>query len=221
MIRLASRTDIPKIETIFKERFTSDKDYLNMVFTYLFPLSECYIYQEEDKVSSTLFLIPIKYNTPHNTYNGYYLYGVATLKEAEGKGLAQKLLQYAAMEATKKDKDFIICRPAEQSLVGYYSKLNYNIHLSKVPFKISGIVNMYLPTPQIAIQFLKGDISKYPYHFSWSDEILEYMFNIGEIESHQKTQDLKEECYILLNTLNKNIESDISLRDSLFLFPME
>ncbi len=35
MIRLASRTDIPKIETIFKERFTSDKEYLNMVFTYL------------------------------------------------------------------------------------------------------------------------------------------------------------------------------------------
>ena len=67
MIRLASRTDIPKIETIFKERFTSDKDYLNMVFTYLFPQSECYIYQEGDKISSTLFLIPIKYNTPHTT----------------------------------------------------------------------------------------------------------------------------------------------------------
>ncbi len=220
MIRLATKSDIEGIKTIFKERFTTDKEYLNMVFSYLFPKSKCYIYKDNEKICSTLFLIPITYNTPSNSYNGYYLYGVATLKTETGKGLAKKLLNHIKEISIKENKDFIICRPAEESLFKYYTKLGYYIQLAKVPFKISPIISMYLSSPNIASQLLQSEISQYPNHFMWSLDLLEYMITIGEIESHIKTQNSNISNFLLLNPLNPEL-NQINTIESLFIFPME
>ena len=68
---------------------------------------------------------------------GWYMFGVATLKEYWGRKLAAQTIEYAVFCKEKEGYSFIFERPAEQPLNEYYSKLGFTKHLQRIPYLFS------------------------------------------------------------------------------------
>lgn len=208
-IRKGEQKDIPQIKQIWEACFTTDQEYLQLVFTSLFPLSTPYIYEENGKVLSTLLLIPIilKSNT-HPPLIGKYLYGVGTLPEARGKKLSIRMVETASKQMKEAGIDFIIARPAGDSLFPFYREQGFTIDVPRgtftQPTSFHAAVQDYFklispatkeeksfktnPEPEIAAEKLHQTADSlfnylaqtHPHRFEWPIEILQHMIRIGE-----------------------------------------
>lgn len=156
-IRLAGKGDICAIRRIWHDIFTSDEAYLDIIFNCLYPLLDAFVYTIDGEVVSVAFAIPIRLVkkdganrdlTPYSSkivesgsstfersdnikkvHNGRYLYGVATIEQALGRGLSRKLVKYISGHYTAAGEDFIITRPAEESLFPFYKAQGFSIPL--------------------------------------------------------------------------------------------
>ncbi len=156
-IRLAGKGDICAIRKIWHDIFTSDEAYLDIIFNCLYPLLDAFVYTIDGEVVSVAFAIPIRLVrkdgantdlTPYSSkivesgsstfersdnikkvHNGRYLYGVATIEQARGRGLSRKLVKHLSGHYTAAGEDFIITRPAEESLFPFYKAQGFSIPL--------------------------------------------------------------------------------------------
>jgi GNAT superfamily N-acetyltransferase len=137
-IRLAAESDICAIREIWRNIFTPDEDYLDVIFNNLYPLLDGFVYTNDEKILSVAFAIPItliqrdvKYISAHKaiSYNGRYLYGVATIEEARGRGLSRVLVKHIKDYYKSAGEDFIITRPAEESLFQFYKAQGFSFPL--------------------------------------------------------------------------------------------
>lgn len=156
-IRLAGKGDICAIRRIWHEIFTTDEAYLDIIFNCLYPLLDAFVYTIDGEVVSVAFAIPIRLVkkdganrdlTPYSSkivesgsstfersdnikkvHNGRYLYGVATIEQARGRGLSRKLVKHISGHYTAAGEDFIITRPAEESLFPFYKAQGFSIPL--------------------------------------------------------------------------------------------
>lgn len=206
-IKLAQEKDIPQIITLWKECFTTDKEYLNHVFTSLFYKSEVYILLEEKVVVSSLFLIPIDYTNSHLDgkdiiIHGKYLYGVCTDKNHQNKGYSKLLtksvidsIKVANKEIIKNEStnkyynskeiiDFIITRPASPSLFNFYRNQGFSTDVPRGTINVNDILEAYSDTAseEIANKIYTRIKRSFSNRFIWSKEILEYMHLIDEFE---------------------------------------
>ena len=235
-IKIASaEKDFLDIRNIWKERFTSDETYLDTIFKYIFPLCRSYIYMLEGKAVSVISLMPMLYFHEQNgsnnkPLNGFYLFGVATLKEHEGKKLAAKLISYASEYLKTENYDFIFERPANQSLNKYYFNLGFTVSTCKIPhkFKITGDIcssrNIH-ESPvlkDLSTQILKDIHTCHRRRFEWAmPELLYGLLALGELDEHNKgySGTYTEETYIAINPLS---HPDPSIfKEAFFCFPME
>ena len=156
-IRLAGKGDICAIRRIWHDIFTTDEAYLDIIFNCLYPLLDAFVYTIDGEVVSVAFAIPIRLVkkdgantdlTPYSSkivesgsstfersdnikkgHNGRYLYGVATIEQARGRGLSRKLVKHISGHYTAAGEDFIITRPAEESLFPFYKAQGFSIPL--------------------------------------------------------------------------------------------
>lgn len=134
---------------MWEEAFTRDNDYLNLVFSKLFPIADSFICYENDHAASSIFVIPTYlqlYTFTNNTSKflinkhitpslkkGGYLYGVCTFKEKSGKGYSTMLIDYIHKYYSDK-LDFLITRPANEELFRFYIKRGFTVQIHKNPF---------------------------------------------------------------------------------------
>ena len=125
MITIASKSDINEIAQIWRVCFTDDSAYLDNYFTFGFPLTDTYVYKIESKIVCSLAIFPVEIGERR----GGYLYAVCTLPEFRGQALSSKLLNFAKKESLKKGYQFLVAKPAEESLFKLYEKSNFNLPL--------------------------------------------------------------------------------------------
>ena len=127
-IKVASREEFEGIRRIWEEQFTTDTEYLQTMFTRIMPLCTSYIHKEGDKILSVASFMPMQFKDSSSGTEllGWYMFGVATLKEAQGRKLAAGIILEAIKEFGSKNYHFIFERPAYQSLNSYYLKLGFS-----------------------------------------------------------------------------------------------
>ena len=230
-IKLAQENDIPQITTLWEECFTTDKEYLYLVFTSLFYKSEVYTLLEGKVAVSSLFLIPIDYTNSHLDgkeviLHGKYLYGVCTAKKHQNKGYSKLLLKSVIERINRVNNkiihnknttykyhnsknviDFIITRPASPSLFNFYRNQGFCIDVPRGTININDILEASIDNSsvEIANKIYNRIISNHSNRFIWSKELLEYMHSIGEFE---------HESYPTLKTPNtKNVPSNYAIEE--------
>lgn len=232
-IRIAScKEDFDGIRKIWKERFTTDAIYLNTLFSRIIPHCRSYIHQGNGEILSVISLMPmIHYTKEGSTGNGWYMFGVATLRKAEGKRLATNLIKRAEEDSKTEGFSFIFERPASQSLNKYYLNLGFSISIPKFPYPFNILDCHTNKTEQtgnslettLSEAITKGINSDFERKFIWAEpEILEGLIALGELREHlmcyTPAPDSKE-TYIAVNPLNS--PNPEIYRNTFFCFPME
>lgn len=128
-------TDYKEIIEVWRAVFTNDSTYLSLVLKDLLPFCKNYVIRQSGEVVSAAAAIPLDLKWPDKgktkTVSGYYLYGVATLEKARGKGLSRSIVKRIIEESRKEGKKFIITRPAEPSLFNFYKSQGFSLELFK------------------------------------------------------------------------------------------
>ena len=233
-IKLAIETkDFKGIRKLWEERFTTDQSYLDTIFREVFPYCRSYVYSLDGEIVSVASFMPMNFIYPNAEYipKGFYLFGVATSPQHEGKKLAATLIEHAIRNITIEGYDFIFERPANQSLNNYYFKLGFSKPLPKLPYRfklgnLSGSTenNHRIHNQKTSAESILEEIQiEFPRRFEWSDRrILEGLINLGEVEYNNEIFQngwSKDETYIAVNTISQ-INPEI-FENSFFCFPME
>lgn len=216
-INIAKPEDILWIRRVWEKIFTTDKQYLDTIFSEIFPYCKSYVYIENNEVLSVASLLPMQFHSPNieTPLKGFYMFGVATLTKAQGRKLAANLIQKLSSDLALAGYDFIFERPANQSLNKYYLNLGFTIQLQKRPFKF----NM---SETECSSILKSIRENFSTRFEWENKAsLEGLINLGELKEHNRTYTdaITDEVYIAVKPL-KEMSSSI-FKGVFFCFPME
>lgn len=229
----ASCADLKGIRAIWEERFTTDKEYLEIMFNRIIPFCTSYVYKNEaGKILSAASFMPMEFidTSKQKSLEGWYMFGVATLENASGNRHAAKTILYAIDKISTKGYHFIFERPANQDLNSYYLKLGFSKSIKRIPFifktgSITGSsgnkqgTNKTKYTAQCILEQIEEQFKK---RFVWkAPDILEGLIELGEVEYHNSTLSsiTKEDTYIAINPLNGVTPE--TFNNTFFCFPME
>ncbi len=229
-ITAASGENHPQIQKIWEEVFTTDQQYLNTLFTEIFPYCRSFIYTEGNEVLSVASLLPMLFYSPalRTPLKGYYMFGVATVAKARGRNLASNLIMDLSNTLTTEGYDFLFERPANQSLNSFYLNLGFSIPIKKVQHPFNTKIAPCSPgnNPKTALRTLSNEILQeirgtFRTRFEWERiETLEGLINLGELEYHNSSNTPQmEETYIAVKLLTK--ENPSIFKETFFCFPME
>lgn len=181
IIRLAAEEDLRSVKELWRECFTTDSAYLDLVFGKLYPLAVLFVFEGADGILSSAFLIPVRYKNENEneSIGGYYLYGVCTQKTARGKGLAKSVIEYATDYAEKAGGGFVLTRPATGTLFGYYRELGFHVAIKR-GMKTCSFPTVFpehhtnVPTDEISAEELFRLRGKtFPNLFEWDERMLD------------------------------------------------
>lgn len=228
--------DLAGIRSIWEEQFTTDGKYLEILFGKIMPQCTSYVCKENGAIVSALSLMPMVFinDITGTKLNGWYMFGVATLKKFWGKKIAAQAIEYACTCMEKDSYSFIFERPATQSLNNYYSKLGFSKALEYIPhsFKIpatnsstgniSAEKSAGTDTCSISKTILKDIRNVHRKRFEWGNiALLESLIELGELDFHNATYCITppEGTFISIRTLNSTPEEIFN--GTFFCFPME
>ena len=228
-IFIATGADYKGIRSIWEERFTTESEYLEVMFSRIMPLCTSYIYKnEKGDILSVASFMPMKFidSTQNDVLHGWYMFGVATREKAEGKRLAAQTISYAIDDISTKNYQFIFERPANQQLNNYYLKLGFSKALKRAPFAFSSRKDQcssgntaescnQKTLPEYILEQIEMSFER---KFIWENpKILQALIALGELESHPT--EANDETYIAINPLNGTPSETFD--DAFFCFPME
>ena len=224
--------DLAGIRSIWEEQFTTESGYLDIIFGEIMPQCTSYVCKEGTRIISALSLMPMHFidDTTGTRLNGWYMFGVATLKEYWGKRIAAQTIEYASSIIEKDGYSFIFERPATQTLNEYYSKLGFSKQLEYTPhhFKTSenysstGNISTESSIKDLAKTVLEEIRSSHCKRFEWKNlTILQSLIKIGELEFHNTTycSTPPKGVFISIKTMNNTPEEIFN--KTFFCFPME
>lgn len=228
-IVIATYSDFKGIRTIWEKRFTTESEYLEVMFTRIMPQCTSYIYRNDDgEILSVASFMPMKFidSTQNIVMHGWYMFGVATLEKAEGKRLAASTISYAIDDISTKNYQFIFERPANQQLNNYYLKLGFSKTLKRAPFTFNnrkercspGNISEVYPQKPLPEHIVEQINKNFKRKFLWENlEILQSLIDLGELEAHPT--EVPDETYIAINPLNGTASETFD--NAFFCFPME
>lgn len=224
-ICIARESDFINIRGIWDEQFPADEIYQNLVFSKILPLCKNYILKENGSILTIASLMPMHFidsnisdetTEEERNLRGWYMFGVATKRGFEGKGLASTLLNHILLEERINGYDFIFERPANQSLINFYLKFGFTKFIKKKAYT-------FHPNNTNTQSFLSDIENKFKRRFEWaSTELLKNLIELGEIDRHielQTPESLMEECFIAVKPLNNTPET--AFDEAFFCFPLE
>ena len=125
MIRLSQRSDINDIISVWNESFGDSEDDIRFFLDSRYIPENTVVYEHGGKIVSVLFLLDGYMHINGADYPSYYLYAACTLIEFRGKGIMAQMLSFAKSLSESRNKNFIVLKPGEKSLFGYYEKFGY------------------------------------------------------------------------------------------------
>ena len=224
--------DLAGIRSIWEEQFTTESEYLDIMFGEIMPHCTSYVCKEGTRIISALSLMPMHFidDTTCTRLNGWYMFGVATLKEYWGKRIAAKSIEYASSIIEKDGYSFIFERPASQTLNEYYSKLGFSKQLEYIPYHFKASES-YGSTGNIITESGIKDLAKtvleeirnnHCKRFEWKNlSILQSLIKIGELEFHNTTYCKTQAEGVFISIKTMNAIPDKIFNQTFFCFPME
>lgn len=122
---MALPADIPALKKVWKICFDDTDEAIDSFFSHAFHQNTTLVLFEHEKPVSMLTLLPAIWKSSQRKSKGYYVYAVATLPEARGKGYMRTLEEGACRLAQQTKKEFCLLVPATHSLTAMYAKLGY------------------------------------------------------------------------------------------------
>ncbi len=80
---------------------------------------------EDDRIVSSLQMIPCTIGMDGRAFQAHYIYAAATLPDRQGTGLMAGLLEQAAQEGLRRGHDFSVLITQEDSLLDFYARFGY------------------------------------------------------------------------------------------------
>ena len=241
--------DFVGIREIWEEQFTTDNAYLEIMFGEIMPQCTSYVCKENGRIISVLSLMPMIFinDETQMKLNGWYMFGVATLKEYWGKRAAARLIGYATTTLQEQGYSFVFERPASQTLNNYYLNLGFTKQLEYIPhtFKTQkaesstgNIIDKYTKVESIcgethatseaasgiilAENILEEIRTVHKKRFEWKNiHTLRSLVRIGELDFHNATycKTPPQGVFISIKAMNQTPEEIFN--NSFFCFPME
>lgn len=114
------------LKTLFRTSFSLEKSEVDFFFENKFNPDNCVVCLKDGKLTSALHMF---YNNlicrNSKKIKAYYLYGAATFPEYRNQGFMTKTINFANNLALKKECEYSILLPANDSLVRFYEKIGY------------------------------------------------------------------------------------------------
>lgn len=110
---------------LFKEVFSEESRFTEMVFEEKLCDSKCFCIKENQKIVSFLYAIEKLFKSSEQLYKCVYIYGVGTKSEHRKKGYAKVLLNEAYEFFKDKDVKFLYLVPAFRELFSMYERFGY------------------------------------------------------------------------------------------------
>lgn len=115
------KRDSERIGEIWEKCFGDDEDYINFYIEHRMTTENMLVTYEDGQIVSMGSFLPVQYLIRGEYRDACYVYAVATMPEYRRRGLAQKILQFAA----EKYKKPLILAPAGRELAEYYQKMGF------------------------------------------------------------------------------------------------
>ncbi len=123
MFRKAEHNDIIILTALWEEVFLDSAEFVKDCIKSFAGIENVYVAQTEEKeIDAMMMAVPCYLNEK----KGVYLYALATRKEARGRGVMSKLMDFAKKEYEKDGASFSVLVPAEPELIPFYEKRGYN-----------------------------------------------------------------------------------------------
>jgi len=195
-IKILTKEETLSIQNIWRECFTPDIQYINNFIEICFPYSiswGLFLNNSKDAIAM-LSLLPSYVLFKNNSggskrINGAYLYGVGTLKEHRGNKYSSILVNEVISYSKKNSLDYILVKPAEDSLFDLYQKQTFDnlLYCYKVEVELNKTFNLDSNFNKLNsyTSHLKLRESIAATNFLWPNEILRY--SLMEIESRNGT----------------------------------
>lgn len=125
MIQFAQPSMVPALKGIWKECFGDPDAYIDLYFTRRFRPENTLVTVINGEPAAMLSMLPCEISADTGPFSARYIYAVATLPAARGKGHSSALLEYAHRWMRKNGVDISLLVPAQQSLFQFYRKRGY------------------------------------------------------------------------------------------------
>jgi len=117
----AQKKDLMQLKQMWTEIFKDSEKFADFAVN-ICDTEEIYLVRENDTIAS---MVVAGIDLTACGKKGFYIYGLCTWPEFEGRGYATKLMDYICEEKFSKGYEFAVAQPAQESLFGYYRKLGF------------------------------------------------------------------------------------------------
>ena len=121
-MKMKNPQELMQYQLLFQQIFSEDAQFCERIFAHR--LDKVFDKREGEKIASFLFAIPFTARVLGKNYQAVYVYGVATVPEARGKGYMKEIFQKME-DFFGNDIDFYYLVPANETLFCMYEKLGY------------------------------------------------------------------------------------------------
>ena len=117
----AQKNDLPLLKQMWVDIFKDSNKFAEFAVN-ICDTEEIYLVRENDRIAS---MVVAGIDLTAYGKKGFYIYGLCTQPEFEGRGYATKLMNYVCEEKFSKGYEFAVAQPAQESLFDYYRKLGF------------------------------------------------------------------------------------------------
>ena len=126
MIRAANQLDIPQLKKIWDRCFDDPLNYVDFLYDCVTTPSKTLVWDENGKILSMAMSIDCMFSYKEEQLPCVYIYGCATLPEAEGQGIMTRLIASAERMAAERGVQMSVLVPGGRFLYSFYRKRGYN-----------------------------------------------------------------------------------------------
>lgn len=125
-MRPAKVEELAKLRELWKETFGDTDDMLDFFFEHCASYREMLILLEDSVLRSMLALLPMSVVSPEGErISSAYVYALATVSQARGKGYAKLLLHYVDFYLKERGVECVTVVPAEESLHRFFASAGF------------------------------------------------------------------------------------------------
>jgi GNAT superfamily N-acetyltransferase len=125
MVRFATFSDKQNISRLWKDTFQDSDSFLDLYFSMLFKPEQSLVVYSDDKLVSSLQLLPYQVVVEGKRLDAVYLFAVMTDKAYRHKGYMKLMLEYAFEYLKSNNVSLVFLIPQEDSLFELYMKFGF------------------------------------------------------------------------------------------------
>ncbi|MBR2807030.1 MAG: GNAT family N-acetyltransferase [Oscillospiraceae bacterium] len=130
MIRLATPYDITQLKELWDASFHDPMNYIDFVFDKITGTDDVLVTELDGRVVAMLIMIPVKFVYKDEAVNTLYIFGAATDKKYQNRGIMSKLIEDAENRAMRLDARLSVLVPGNPYLFDFYRNRGYSTDFS-------------------------------------------------------------------------------------------